>query len=349
MDRVVNDFVGALRHHHVRVSPAESLDALGALRTVGLASRETVRDALRTTLIKRADDVETFERVFDVFFNLHPPPGHRHAHRHHHHSHRDQPLSRFEFAEDVGGEPAPENPREHRHDDDQATDLRRFLPEDRLRPSPDLHGGTDKMRMSFLAQDLVLHRAPGALDQALQRITHQLKVRRVRNVFRPGGIVPHTDSEELPIDLSARDLEALIAHLQELDVDPELVSELTAASEEILRGLPDLVGQMVERRRRLTGPEHDPGELQRQSLRRLLDFSASEERELEAAIRRLARRIHGAHSRRLRRDRTGRISVAHTLRSNLRYDGVPFQPVLRRRRVEKVELGASLVEAEVDL
>jgi uncharacterized protein len=46
----------------------------------------------------------------------------------------------------------------------------------------------------------------------------------------------------------------------------------------------------------------------------------------------LSRRIYGAKTRRLRQDRTGRISVPHTLRHNIRYEGVPFDPVLRRRR-----------------
>jgi uncharacterized protein with von Willebrand factor type A (vWA) domain len=53
---------------------------------------------------------------------------------------------------------------------------------------------------------------------------------------------------------------------------------------------------------------------------------------MEAAIRRIARRIYGAKTRRLRQDRIGRISVPHTLRHNIRYEGVPFDPVLRRKR-----------------
>jgi hypothetical protein len=67
----------------------------------------------------------------------------------------------------------------------------------------------------------------------------------------------------------------------------------------------------------------------------MLDFSASEQREMEAAIRRISRRIQGAKTRRLKEDRTGRISVSHTLRHNIRYQGIPFDPVLRKRREGK--------------
>jgi len=78
--------------------------------------------------------------------------------------------------------------------------------------------------------------------------------------------------------------------------------------------------------------------LQQRSLRRLLDFPPSEQRDMEAAVRRLAHELHGAHSRRQRRDRTGRISISHTLRHNLRFEGIPFQPVLRRRHEQRPRL-----------
>ena len=72
MDTVINDFVQVLRRHQVRVSPAESLDALHALEQTGLGERGVVRDTLRTTLIKNLDDIETFDRLFDLYFSLRP-------------------------------------------------------------------------------------------------------------------------------------------------------------------------------------------------------------------------------------------------------------------------------------
>jgi uncharacterized protein with von Willebrand factor type A (vWA) domain len=64
----------------------------------------------------------------------------------------------------------------------------------------------------------------------------------------------------------------------------------------------------------------------------MLGFSATEQREMNVAARRVARRIHGAKTRRLCRDRTGRISGPHALHHNVRYEGAPFDPMLRRRR-----------------
>ncbi len=73
MDSIINTFVHLLRQHGVRVSPTEQLDALYALRTVGLGERDAVRDTLRATLIKNGDDNATFERLFDLYFHAHPP------------------------------------------------------------------------------------------------------------------------------------------------------------------------------------------------------------------------------------------------------------------------------------
>ena len=45
------------------------MDAFRALDAVGLADRETVRAALRATMVKRAVDVPTFDALFDLYFS----------------------------------------------------------------------------------------------------------------------------------------------------------------------------------------------------------------------------------------------------------------------------------------
>jgi uncharacterized protein len=332
VDAVINDFVQVLRSHQLRVSPVESLDALRALKQVGLSEREVVRDTLRTTLIKNQEDTDTFERLFDLYFSLRPHtekpaaslklPDHDHDHA--------PPPAKLELGEDAEGE-APDS-EDHSHEANESVDMRRFFDEERMRPSQDIHGEADRMRLSMFSQELILNRKPGALESALQRLTYQMRLRRSRNMFNPGGLVPNADGEEIPLDVSAVDLEDFVDHLHEMEVDESLVRQLEAQSENILRGLPELIKQMQEREKKLKRGAEDDSEVRRRSLRKMLSFSAAEQREMEAAIRRIARRIYGAKTRRLRQDRIGRISVPHTLRHNIRYEGVPFDPVLRRRR-----------------
>jgi uncharacterized protein len=335
VDTVVNDFVQVLRDHRLRVSPAESIDALNALRNTGIGERETVKDTLRATLVKNGEDAATFDRLFDLFFSMRPvaeKPGARVRGHDHDHDH-GPPPARLELGEEAGGQ-KPDD-AEHTHDKDESTEMRKFFEEDRMRPSNDVHGDAERMRLSMFSQELILNRKPGAMESALQRLTYHMRLRRSRNMFNPGGLVPNPGGEEIPLDVSAVDLEDLIGHLHELEVDEAIVEQLESQAENILRGLPDLIKQMQERDKLLKKEAGDDSEMRRRALRKMLRFSASEQREMEAAVRRIARRIQGARTRRLKEDRIGRISVPHTLRHNVRYEGVPFDPVLRRKREGK--------------
>ena len=194
-----------------------------------------VQDTLRTTLVKNPEDIETFDRLFDLYFSLRPTAEKRtakldvHDHDHDH----GQPTS-MEFGEEAEGE-APDS-EEHSHEENENTEFRRHFDEDKMRPSEDIHGEADKMRLSMFSQELMLNRKPGALDQALQRITHQLKLRRARGMFSPGDLVTHGDGgQELPLDVSAADFQGLVDHLHDLDVDESLIRQLEEQSEEILK------------------------------------------------------------------------------------------------------------------
>jgi uncharacterized protein len=62
------EFIGDLRRAELRISTAEALDALSASAEVGLLDRETFKSSLAATLVKEARDLETFERIFNLYF-----------------------------------------------------------------------------------------------------------------------------------------------------------------------------------------------------------------------------------------------------------------------------------------
>lgn len=76
-DAVLLDFVGVARRAGIRISPAESMDAVRAAGIVGLDDREDLRAALAATLVKTETDRPAFDRVFDAFFarEAEPPIG----------------------------------------------------------------------------------------------------------------------------------------------------------------------------------------------------------------------------------------------------------------------------------
>jgi len=73
IDRVVQ-FIAGLRAAGIRVSLAESQDALRAVEHLGVSAREAFRAALRATLIKEHKDQPLFDQLFPLYFSSGGPP-----------------------------------------------------------------------------------------------------------------------------------------------------------------------------------------------------------------------------------------------------------------------------------
>jgi hypothetical protein len=74
MNQRIVEFIRTLRAAGVRISVAESNDAMYATDAVGVYERDSFRYALRTTLIKESDDLDSFEHFFPLFFDTAAPP-----------------------------------------------------------------------------------------------------------------------------------------------------------------------------------------------------------------------------------------------------------------------------------
>ena len=74
MDNRIVEFIRGLRAAGVRVSLAESVDALHAVETLGITNKEVFRSSLRATLIKESDDFAAFEELFPLYFGSGGPP-----------------------------------------------------------------------------------------------------------------------------------------------------------------------------------------------------------------------------------------------------------------------------------
>src|SRR5690606_5759775 len=74
MDKRMVDFIRALRAAGVRISLAESQDAMWGEDTVGVMSREQFASAMKATLVKEARDQGTFDYFFPLFFGSGQPP-----------------------------------------------------------------------------------------------------------------------------------------------------------------------------------------------------------------------------------------------------------------------------------
>jgi uncharacterized protein with von Willebrand factor type A (vWA) domain len=66
-------FFRAARGAGVKVSPAESIDAMRAVASVGLSDRGILRDTLLLTLAKTEDEKQALSECFDLFFKIPEP------------------------------------------------------------------------------------------------------------------------------------------------------------------------------------------------------------------------------------------------------------------------------------
>ena len=70
MDRLLTSFIRALRNADVRVSTAETLDALHAVQLVGYEDRALLKTSLSLVLPKTQTEKTVFDTTFDQFFAL---------------------------------------------------------------------------------------------------------------------------------------------------------------------------------------------------------------------------------------------------------------------------------------
>jgi uncharacterized protein with von Willebrand factor type A (vWA) domain len=73
MKENLHRFFRAARGAGVRVSPAESIDAMRAVASVGLSDRGILRDTLLLTLAKTEDEKQALGECFDLFFKIPEP------------------------------------------------------------------------------------------------------------------------------------------------------------------------------------------------------------------------------------------------------------------------------------
>lgn len=68
MEERIVKFISALRAAGVRISLAETADAMMAVDTLGIRDKNTFRHSLRATLVKDAAGIPVFDELFPIFF-----------------------------------------------------------------------------------------------------------------------------------------------------------------------------------------------------------------------------------------------------------------------------------------
>lgn len=345
MEAAIHRFVRLLRLHGIRVSVAETLDALHAAGQPGvLQDRETLRAALAVTLIKDRRDVQTFHRVFDAFFALLPVFGEEELeHTHEHDDLSDEgELQQFTLSDTPGD--IPEQGHEHGPPDD-IRDY--FRPED-LAQQYNLHQEANKLDMSSSTDEIVLSPDTQTLQDKAARV--QLSTRRLHNPGVPGELA-RTPGLTIDADLSVAQEMALLGWLADTEVLEELGDEedpdLAVLRQRLAPLLERLPETLREHLQKLLASETEV-EAREIEARQAELIDESERFAMEQSLRRILHSLRGSPRPRRSIATRGTVDGRRTMRGSMKYDGVPFRPVTVAKAEDRPRL-VVLVDASLSV
>ncbi len=337
MQTAVHRFVRLLRLHGVRIGVSEVTDAMTAAAVPGcLADRETLRSTLKASLVKDRRDLEAFEQVFDAFFALRPVVASLAEASHEHDDLSDEgQLTQFVLSD------TPSQTPQQGHSHGPPKDIREYFRPEDLAQQYNLHQEANKLDLASTTNEVVLSTdRKGGLGEAARV---QLSTRRLHNAGLPGRLID-PPGVQLDMDLSVAQEMALLGWLAESELlesldapDAPSLEELRVALAPLLAGLPEtlkrhLAALMTEDGQRLAVERRSVAD----SPIDVIDEGARAD--LEHSVRRILHELHGASRPRRRVAARGVVDGRRTMRSNMRYDGVPFRPVTVARCQDRPQL-----------
>ncbi len=300
------NFIQVLRTQAVRVSPAETLDAMDVAATLGFGDRDRLRDGLAMALAKTPEEEAIFLQCFDRFFR--------------------QGLADFSLSREPDGAAAdgPEQPPP---------------PDQEAAPGPPGGGGqalgaaaADSPALQSLL-DSPLMRAlvendRNELTLAMNRAADEVGLREIQLFTQKGQF-----TRRILDALGEQHLRDAVIELERAD-SPALLE--LQRYRDILR---EQVRDFVEREYLLSAEgrqrEFIDDVLSKTRLNNIEHVYLHRVHEL---VRKMARRLASRHARKRRPVRRGQLDMARTLRRGVAHDGILFTTYWRRTRREKPQI-----------
>ncbi len=311
MDRVLSNFIRALRNAEVRVSTAETLDAFNAVELVGYRDRAFLKDVLSLVLPKTADEKDTYADCFDNFFAFQELRG------------AEGKRGDAESGDDEGeaGDGEGEG-----NEASEATEGRgggkgkgkskskRKAAEE---PEEDLGPGDMAEATSALGK-LLMAGAKSELAMEMSKAGTAVNVQEIQ-VFTQKGLYTRRVMEAMGLADLQQEINGLRQHR---DVPHRrLGQELTRRREWLREQVRDYVEQQFLLHADATGRRL------REELLRKVKLSNIEHRNfrlIQEVVFRMAKKLVALHSRRKKVFKRGALNVQRTLRHNMAYDGSIF-------------------------
>ena len=302
-------FIQVLRTHDVRVSPAETLDAMHVATTLGYSDRSLLRDGLSMTLAKTPDEEAIFLQCFDRFFD-------RQLADFSEEQQPDQPPT-ADIAENETAETSDSGESEPGSDSEPSP----------LEEAADSDPQLEALMDSELMQALV-NNDRNALSMAMNKAGEAAGLQQIQMFTQKGQftrkILDAMGEEQIRdsvIALERADSPALPQLQRYRDILREQVRDYVE-SQYLLHaeGKTQQFMEDVLSKTRLSNIEHT-------YLHRVHDL-----------VRKMAKKLAARHARKRREYRRGQLNMPRTMRAGIANDGLMFDVHWRRTRKEKPQI-----------
>jgi len=297
------EFTNILRRAGVRVSTAEALDAFQALEVLSIDNRETFRNALGATMVKRAADVATFEELFGLYWS----------------GFYDSLRESFDQASAGLSERM-----------DYEALLRQIA-----ELMQDMEGAPEALSdlaRAMLAGDL------GELETLIRNAAEEAGLERIEN-FLQVGFFSRRILEGMGAEGAGGELRELMDRLRAAGMS----EDETEAMGSLINGLMDAIRKSVRNftEREIQQRNHDYMEKYRQETlleKSFYHLTEDEVRKMREVVERLAQKIKNILTIRRRRMKRGKLDLHQTLRRNMSHGGIPFEMVWKHRKKDRPKL-----------
>ena len=305
--RFVADFIGALREAGLNVSPAESLDALKAIKLLGLESRETSKTVLALTLVKRQADQVIYEELFDLYF-AGVGKAKTSVKESNKASNKEADKSEIEASENA--QEAKSNPHSSQADMSDGQGMQ-------TSPSSSLGKALSKNK------DMSLAITQAAIDEKLSSIV----------LFTQKNYFAYKIMQRLGDDLLSTEIRADANSPEHKRKQRELIKSRARLLDQVKDYVEQQYGIFAQHK----GLKYREEYLQQVKLSQLdrLDYKL-----MQRLVQRAARKLASQHSRKRLTHKRGQLDVRKTIAANAAFDGALFHTRWKATRIERPKIVA---------
>lgn len=332
MERTLSNFVRALRNADIRVSTAETLDAMSAVDLVGYEDREFLKRSLSLVLPKTPDEKATFDACFDQFFAFKDVRGDEASARAERDGQDSQEGEEGEGGDgEGGGSRDPNAPPSGRKKKSKAKAKKNpYIEEEE---EEDLGPGEMTDPSSKLGQ-LLMSDSRTELTMAMANAGEEVEVREIK-IFTQKGLYTRRimDAMGLP------DLNREISDLRDSPAVPaRRLGQQLKQRRDFLR---EQVRDYVERQFMLNADVS--GKRLREDMLKSVKLSNVEVRNfrlIQEMVYKMAKKLSTMYSRRKKVFKRGQLNISRTLRRNMSYDGAIFNLHWKSVKVDRPKVFA---------